>query len=75
MLSEEFFDEDLTSVKKMTAHDIQMMGGRLFPKIWRMQESDKPEQYTVLHYHSLQFLDTLPDRLFTINALKTKRGR
>jgi len=75
MLSEEFFDEELASVKKMTAHEIQMMGGRLFPKVWKMRESDKPDQYTLLRYHSLQFLDTLPDRLFTINALKTDRGR
>jgi outer membrane lipoprotein-sorting protein len=75
MLSEAFFDEDLKPVKKMTASDIQMMGGRLFPKIWKMQEHGKVDQYTLLRYHKLQFLDDLPERLFTVQELKTPRRR
>ena len=75
LLSEEFFDEDLASVKKMTAGQIQIMGGRMFPKIWKMQETGREDQYTLLRYHALSFLDDLPDRLFTLNALKTKRRR
>ena len=75
MLSQIFFDEDLVEVKRMTASQIQMMGGRMFPKIWKMQESDKPDQYTLLRYHSLQFLNDLPESVFTINALKTKQRR
>jgi outer membrane lipoprotein-sorting protein len=70
ILSEEFFDEDLKSVKHMTAHEIQMMGGRMFPKVWKMQETDKEGQYTQLIYHAIRFLDTLPDRTFTRNALE-----
>ena len=73
ILSQEFFDEDLAPVKKMTGHEIQMMGGRVFPKVWKMQETDKPAQYTQLIYHRLSFLDSLPDRTFTRNALT--RGR
>jgi outer membrane lipoprotein-sorting protein len=75
MLSEEFFDEDLEPVKKMTASDIQMLGGRLFPKIWKMQEHGMEDQYTLLRYQKLQFLDDLPDRLFTIQELKTPHRR
>ena len=75
MLSEAFFDEDLKPVKKMTASDIQMMGGRLFPKIWKMQEHGKVDQYTLLRYHKLQVLDDLPERLFTVQELKTPRRR
>jgi outer membrane lipoprotein-sorting protein len=75
LLSEEFFDEDLVSVKKMTTREIQMMGGRMFPKVWQMQETDKQDQYTLLRYHALEFLDDLPDRLFTLNALKTAQRR
>jgi outer membrane lipoprotein-sorting protein len=72
LISEEFFDEDQVSVKQMTTQEIQMMGGRLFPKIWKMQETDKPDQYTLLRYHSLKFLDDLPERQFTISTLKTR---
>ena len=55
ILSEEFFDEDLQSVKLMTGEQIQMLGGRMFPKVWRMRE---------------RFLDHLPDEYFTLNRLK-----
>lgn len=70
LLSEEFYDEDLQLVKKLTTADIRMMGGRLFPKIWRMAEIGKEGQYTELHYQTLTFLNDLPDRLFTVNELK-----
>ncbi|MDJ0783646.1 MAG: outer membrane lipoprotein-sorting protein [Desulfosarcinaceae bacterium] len=69
ILSQEFFDEELVSVKKMTAHEIQLMGGRIFPKVWKMRETGKTEQYTQLTYLELTFQDTLPDRTFTRNAL------
>ena len=75
MLSEEFFDEDLKSVKLMTMADIQMLGGRLFPKIWKMHETGQTEKYTLLRYLDLQFLNTLPDRLFTRAELQTARRR
>ena len=69
-LSQEFFDEDLKSVKIMTSEKIQMMGGRLFPKIWRMKETDAKDKYTLLNYHELQFLDSLDDGIFTLSNLK-----
>jgi outer membrane lipoprotein-sorting protein len=75
MLSEEYFDEEMVSVKKMTAREIRIMGGRMFPKIWKMQETGKQDQYTLLNYHALEFLNDLPDRIFTINALKTLQRR
>ena len=75
MISQEFFDEELVSVKLMTTSEIQMMGGRMFPKIWKMQETGQQDEYTLLHYHALAFRDDLSDKLFTINALKTKRRR
>jgi outer membrane lipoprotein-sorting protein len=75
LLSQEFYDESMALVKKMTADDIQMMGGRLFPRIWKMQEYGKDNEYTLLRYHKLEFLDNLPDRLFTVQELKTLRRR
>lgn len=73
IVSQEFFDEDLVSVKRMTTDQIQMIGGRMFPKLWKMQETGQQDQYTLLHYHSIAFMDDLPDRQFTLNALKTRR--
>ena len=75
LLSQEFYDEELQAVKKMTADDIQMLGGRMFPRIWKMQEQGADDQYTLLRYQQLEFLDDLPDRLFTVQELKTLRRR
>jgi len=75
ILSQEFFDEDLQSVKLLTTDEIQMMGGRMFPKIWKMRETHEQEKFTLMRYIELKFLDDLPQRLFTINQLKSPPRR
>jgi outer membrane lipoprotein-sorting protein len=75
LLLEEFYDEDLQPVKRMTGEQIQMMGGRMFPKVWKMQEHDKNGQYTLLRYDRLAFKDDLPESTFTLNRLKTQQRR
>jgi outer membrane lipoprotein-sorting protein len=75
MIEQEYFDEELQPVKRMTASDIGMMSGRLFPRTWKMQESGAENAYTVLYYHQLKFLDDLPDGVFTTNRLKTRQRR
>jgi len=72
-LSEEFFDEDLQPVKIMSAMQIQMLGGKLFPRVWRMRKVDEPGRYTQLTYESLEFKTGLPDHLFTLSSLKQRR--
>ncbi len=73
-LAEAFYDEDLKLVKQMTAHNIQRLGDRLFPKVWRMQKADAADEYTVLDYMELSFNEPVPDSKFTLSALK-KAGR
>ena len=72
-LSQEFFDEDLKPVKIMTTLDIQMLGGKWYPKVWRMRKVDEKDKYTELTYKSLVFKPTLPDNLFTLTSLKKAR--
>ena len=72
-LSQEFFDEDFKSVKRMTTLEIQMMGGKLYPKVWRMRETDQEDRYTQLTYSSLTFKSDLPDSLFTLTSLRKAR--
>ena len=72
-LSEEFFDEDLQSVKIMEADEITMLGGRLFPRIWTMRKTAEKDRYTRLTYEQLKFSDTLPDSLFTLGNLRNPR--
>ena len=72
-LSQAFYDEDLQLVKIMTAHDIQMLGDRLFPTVWKMQKADAMDEYTELSYKELAFKDGLPEHLFTTSNLRNPR--
>jgi outer membrane lipoprotein-sorting protein len=72
-LSQEFFDEDLAAVKVMKTLEIQKIGGRLYPRVWRMREVDAADRYTELSYTSLVFKPDLPDSLFTLTSLRKAR--
>jgi outer membrane lipoprotein-sorting protein len=72
-LSEEFYDEDLEPVKAMTTLEIQMLGGKLYPKVWRMQAVDEKDKYTELTYTALEFKSSLPDSLFSLTSLRKAR--
>jgi hypothetical protein len=73
LLAETFCDEELKPVKIMTTLEIQSLGGKLYPKVWRMQKADAVDEYTQLNYRSLAFKPSLPDRLFTVSNLKKPR--
>ena len=72
-LAQEFYDEDLKLVKLMTTLQIQMLGGKMFPKVWRMQKAEVTDEYTELNYKKLSFKENLKDSLFTISNLKNPR--
>jgi outer membrane lipoprotein-sorting protein len=72
-LSQEFYDEELRLVKAMTGLEIQMIGGKLFPRVWKMQKADAQDEYTLMEYRDLAFDVELPDGLFTISSLKRPR--
>jgi len=70
LLSEIFFDEDLSPVKIMTAWDIQMAGDRLFPLKWKMRKSDTTNEYTLFVYKKIKFEKGLSKNIFTLTNLK-----
>ncbi len=72
-LAQEFYDEDFKLVKVMTTLQIRMLGGKMFPKIWRMQKAETTDEYTELNYKKLSFKKNLKDSLFTISNLKNPR--
>jgi outer membrane lipoprotein-sorting protein len=72
-LEEIFYDEEMQPVKILTFSDIGMLGGKLYPRVMTMKKTDEPGEYTVITYRALEFIDGLPDRLFTLSALKNPR--
>lgn len=70
LLSEGFYDEELELVKEMTASDIRMADGRLFPMTWKMQKSDVKDEYTLMVYKEIVFKKSLNKRIFTLSNLK-----
>jgi outer membrane lipoprotein-sorting protein len=70
LLAQEFYDEEKKLVKAMTGSQIEMLGGKWFPRVWKMQKAETEDEYTLLNYVELQFKDDLPDRFFTLSALR-----
>ncbi|MBW2029285.1 MAG: outer membrane lipoprotein-sorting protein [Deltaproteobacteria bacterium] len=69
-LEEGFFDEDLKLVKKLSAQDIGILGGKLFPRVWKMQKAGVKDEYTLLKYKELLFDRPLPKDTFTLSKLR-----
>ena len=72
-LEQEFYDENLKPVKAVTTRQIRILGGKLFPMIWKMRKSATIDEYTILEYKKISFDRNLPDGLFTLSSLKTPK--
>jgi len=70
-----YFDEDMAVARSMFFYDVKKMGGRLFPSVLKIVPSDKPEEYTKLTYHEMEFDIDLDDSFFSIAQLKRKRRK
>ncbi len=73
-LRQEYYDETGKVARVMTFSDYRKVGGgKVYPFHWRMENLQEPGRYTEVTVLSLEFTETLPDRLFTIRSLK-RRG-
>jgi outer membrane lipoprotein-sorting protein len=72
MIRQGFYDEDKILVKELITEDLKMMGGRLFPSIWKISKIDEPDEYTTIKYFELEFKDSLPAKIFSKAGLKKK---
>ena len=72
-LKQAFYDEEYRLVKTLTTLQIEPLGGRLFPKIWKMQKADSEGEYTLLEYKELDFDKRLSENLFSLSSLRHPR--
>jgi len=70
LLVQEFFDDDMEPVKKLTTSDIRRYGDRYMPAVWTIRKSDVEGEYTEFRYDKLEFLKSLPEDLFTQTNLR-----
>ena len=73
MLEQQFWDQDGELVKTFKASEIKEMGGRMVATVMRMQEVDKPGQYTEMRVIDNQFDIDLPSNIFTLSNLRNPR--
>lgn len=65
-----FYSEDLKPVRKMEFFDVKKMDGRDVATRMRMTPLDKPQEYTEMRYHDLQFGVDLSPSFFSVSQLK-----
>ena len=75
LISLTYFDQEMQPVKEMKTLEIRELGGRMMATRMRMLEFESPDQYTELVYDAMDFDVELEDRMFTVFALQSGRGR
>jgi outer membrane lipoprotein-sorting protein len=69
-VSVRYFDEKGTLMRTMDFKDVQDVSGRKVPMVMQLTPADKPGEYTRVTYEELAFDVDLPDKTFTVQALK-----
>ena len=65
-----FYDEDLKLSRTMIFSKVRKMQDRVLPSVTRMVPADKPNEYTEITYHEIQFDRPLEDDLFSLQNLE-----
>ena len=73
LLEQQFWDQDGVLVKAFTTLEIEVMDGRTVASKMRMQEVDKPDEWTEMRVESTRFDVELPPNLFTLSNLRNPR--
>ena len=73
MLEQQFWDQDGLLVKTFKTLEVKEMDDRPVATIMRMQEVDKPDQWTEMRVQQSQFDIELPPSLFTLSNLRNPR--
>jgi len=73
MLKHQFWDQDDMLVKAFTTLEIREFDGREVSAVMRMQEEEKPGQWTEIRVEDNKFDIELPANLFTLSNLRNPR--
>ena len=73
LIEEQFWDQDGVLVKALQTLEVAEMGGRPVARVMRMGRVERPEEWTELQVHEVEFDLELPDSLFTLSNLRNPR--
>jgi len=68
-----YYDEEGVLVRTMTFDQQQQIEGRMVPMRMSLQPEDKPNESTVIVYHTIEFGVPLNDTFFSLQSLKQRR--
>lgn len=72
-IKEEYFDENGEIVRVIEFSEIKKMGNREIPTVMTLKTPQKPENKTVLIFHSIEFDIQIDNKIFTMQNLKKRK--
>ncbi len=69
-VSFKYYDEKNTLMRTMEFSDVKDFGGQKMPAQMKMTVTDKPDEFTMFTYKSVDFNTKVPDKTFTKQALR-----
>ena len=73
ILEHNFFDQAMKKVKFLSTHKIETMGGRTLASHQRMNNVEKPDEWTEIIMKSAEFDTDIPKSTFTLSNLRNPR--
>ena len=73
LMEQQFWDQEGVLVKTFKTLEVREMGGRTVASIMRMQDVEKPNEWTEMRVDSNEFDVELPKNLFTLSNLGNPR--
>ena len=73
VLSQTFFDQSLTPIKRLETQRVEEMGGRNIGVLMRMSNLEEPQEWTEIEYVEADFDANIADRKFTLFSLTSGR--
>lgn len=73
LMEQQFWDQDGVLVKTFSTLEVRELDGRMVATVMRMQDVEKPDEWTEMRVDDNQFDVELPKNLFTLSNLRNPR--
>ena len=73
MLSQTYFDQSMTPIKRLETQRVGELGGRTIGILMRMSNLEEPQEWTEVEYLKADFDADVADRKFTLFSLTSGR--